>query len=159
MPVTSEQFREALSRWATGVTIVTSRAGDRIHGMTVSAFSEVSLDPPLVLVCAEKSSHTHPVIAAGGVFAVNILAHDQQALSDRFASKKDEFRRFEGVEYEAGETGSPLLAGALAALDCRVVAAHEAGDHVIYVASVEEARVSDHPPLVHYGRAYRGLSD
>ncbi len=104
-------LKRVLSRRASGVAIVTARAGDRIHGMTVSAFTEVSLDPPLVLVCADKSSNTHPLIAEGRVFAVNLLARDQEALSNRFASKVDEDRRFEGLAFDRGETGAPLLAG------------------------------------------------
>jgi flavin reductase (DIM6/NTAB) family NADH-FMN oxidoreductase RutF len=157
MSVAAEQFKQALSAWATGVTIVTARAGDRIHGMTVSAFSAVSLEPPLVLVCADKSSNTHLLIAEGGVFAVNVLARDQFALSDRFASKKDEDRRFEGIETEAAATGAPLLRGTVASLDCRVVAAHDAGDHVIYVGEVEAASVSDRAPLLHFRRTYGGF--
>ena len=97
MPVTADEFKRALGRWATGVTIVTARDGERIHGMTVSAFNEVSLDPPLVLVCADRSSNTLPVIRAGGVFAVNVLARDQEALSNRFASKKDARPVHEGL--------------------------------------------------------------
>jgi hypothetical protein len=92
--------------------------------MTVSAFTEVSLEPPLVLVCADRSSTTRPLIDASGVFAVNILARDQEALSNRFASKKEESRRFEGLEYDLGPTGAPLLRGVVANLDCRVVATH-----------------------------------
>lgn len=157
MPVPQSEFRDALSLWATGVTIVTARAGDRVHGMTVSAFTEVSLDPPLVLVCADKSSNTHLLIAEGRVFAVNILAREQQALSDLFASKKDEHRRFDDLDYAGGATGAPLIAGALAALDCRVVAEHDAGDHVIYVGEVQEVRRSDREPLVHYARGYHAL--
>ena len=158
MPVDAEDYKRTLACWATGVTIVTARAGDRIHGMTVSAFTEVSLDPPLVLVCADKSSNTHPVIAEGGVFAVNVLARDQEQLSNRFASKKDEHRRFDSLEIEAGATGAPLLPGTVAALDCRVVAAHDAGDHVIYVGRVEEARSSDREPLLYVRGAYGGVA-
>jgi flavin reductase (DIM6/NTAB) family NADH-FMN oxidoreductase RutF len=158
MPVSTDALKQVFSRWATGVTVVTARAGDRIHGMTVSAFSEVSLDPPLVLVCADKTSNTHPLIAEGGVFAVNILASDQAELSNRFASEKDEHRRFVGLDTESGRTGAPLLAGALAALDCTVVAAHDAGDHVIYVGRVEEVRSSDGEPLLYYDRGYRRLA-
>ncbi len=157
MPVSAEAYKEALAHWASGVAIVTSRSGDRIHGMTVSAFSAVSLDPPLVLVCADKTSHTNTVMAEGGVFAVNVLARGQDALSNRFASKRDEFRRFEGLAYETGRTGSPLLPGALAVLDCRVEAAHDAGDHVIYVGRVEELRTAEREPLVHYRGVYRTL--
>ena len=81
MAISPDDFKAALGRWATGVTILTTRAGDRVHGMTVSAFTEVSLDPPLVVVCAEKSSNTLPLIEEGRVFAVNVLARDQEALS------------------------------------------------------------------------------
>jgi flavin reductase (DIM6/NTAB) family NADH-FMN oxidoreductase RutF len=156
-----ELFKQACRRWTTGVTIVTARAGEKIHGMTVSAFTEVSLAPPLVLVCADLASNTHPLIAAGGVFAVNVLARGQEALSNRFASKQDEWRRFEGLAFETASTGAPILPGTAVALDCRVVAAHAAGDHVIYVGEVEWARVDEsREPLLYasgaYGRFERG---
>ncbi len=122
--------------------------------MTVSAFTEVSLDPPLVLVCADKGSNTHPLIAEGKVFAVNILARDQDALSNRFASKKDEDKRFEGLDYDTGATGAPLIADTVASLDCRVVDAHDAGDHVIYIGEVQDLRVSDSEPLLYLRGAY-----
>jgi flavin reductase (DIM6/NTAB) family NADH-FMN oxidoreductase RutF len=157
MAVTGDEFRAALAHWASGVAIVTAAAGDRIHGMTVSAFSSVSLDPPLVLVCADKTSNTLGVIEAGGVFAANILAAGQQGLSNLFASKRDEERRFEGLAWRRGVTGAPILPGALAVLDCRVVAAHDAGDHVIYVGRVEGAEVKDGEPLLYYGGGYRGM--
>lgn len=158
MPVSADEFRAALARWASGVAIVTAAAGDRIHGMTVSAFASVSLEPPLVLVCADKTSHTLEVLEAGRVFAVNVLAAGQQTLSSRFASKKDEHRRFEGVAWRRGATGAPLVEGALASLDCRVVAAHDAGDHVIYVGQVEAAEVRRGEPLVYHAGAYRELA-
>jgi flavin reductase (DIM6/NTAB) family NADH-FMN oxidoreductase RutF len=91
------------------------------------------------------------------VFAANILSSGQQALSNRFASKKDEHRRFEGLAWRRGATGAPILPGVLAALDCRVVAAHDAGDHVIYVGQVERAEVFPGEPLVYHGGAYCGL--
>ncbi len=159
MPVSPDDFKKALSCWATGVTIVTARAGDRVHGMTVSAFTEVSLDPPLVLVCADKTSNTHPLIAEGGVFAVNVLSRDQAELSNRFASKKDEHLRFVDLEYETGKTGAPLLAGTAATLDCTLVATHDAGDHVIYVGRVEWARNTEREPLLYWGSAYRTPAD
>ncbi len=158
MAVTADEFRAGLSRWASGVTIVTARAGEDIHGMTVSAFASVSLDPPLVLVCADKGTHTLPVIERGGCFAANVLTAAQSDLSNRFASSKDEFRRFEGLDCDAGPTGSPLIPGCLANLDCRVVAAHEAGDHVIFVGRVEEIRLGEGEPLLYFGSAYRELA-
>jgi len=137
---------------------VTSRAGDRIHGMTVSDFSGVSLSPALVMVCADETSVTHGMIAEGKCFAVNILARGQEALSNRFASKKDEHRRFEGLETTAGMTGAPLLPGAVANIDCTLVATHEAGDHAIYVGQVEELVVRDLEPLIYYHGRYAQLA-
>jgi flavin reductase (DIM6/NTAB) family NADH-FMN oxidoreductase RutF len=154
MPISGDEFKQALARWPSGVTIVTARSGERVHGMTVRAFTEVSLDPPLVLVCADKKSNTLPLIQAGGVFAVNVLASDQHELSNRFASKKDEWQRFDGLETDVGITGAPLLRGVVVNLDCRVVAAHESGDHVIYVGQIEEMRHFDREPLLYFRGAY-----
>jgi flavin reductase (DIM6/NTAB) family NADH-FMN oxidoreductase RutF len=157
MTITSEDFKRALSRRASGVAIVTARAGERIHGMTVSAFTEVSLDPPLVLVCADKKSNTLPVIREGGVFALNVLARDQDALSNRFAVKKDEDRRFDGLEVDTGRTGAPLLRGVAVNIDCRVFAEHDAGDHVLFIGRVEEVRSFDREPLLHFRGGYGGF--
>ena len=137
-----------------GVTVVTACDGDRVHGMTVSAFSEVSLEPPLVLVCADRASNTRPFIDAGGVFAVNVLAQGQESISNRFASKKDEWRRFESLDYERGPTGAPVLAGVVGSLECRVVAAHEHGDHIVYVGEVEHVQHFERPPLLYHAGAY-----
>jgi flavin reductase (DIM6/NTAB) family NADH-FMN oxidoreductase RutF len=158
MPISSDDFKQALGRWATGVTVVTARDGDKIHGMTVSAFTEVSLDPPLVLVCADKGTNTLPFIDAGKAFGVNVLARDQGAISNKFASKKDEWKRFEGLEIESGPTGAPLIKSAVTSLDCRVVAAHEAGDHWIYVGQIELAVLRGGDPLVYCDGAYQALS-
>jgi flavin reductase (DIM6/NTAB) family NADH-FMN oxidoreductase RutF len=146
-----------MREWASGVTVVTSRFGDVIHGMTVSAFASVSLDPPLVLVCADKTSDTHGVIARGGVFAAHVLAEGQEALSNRFASEKDEDRRFQGIDWRTGATGAPILPGAAAVLDCRVAAAHDAGDHVIYVGRVEDVEIGGGEPLLYHRGVYRKL--
>lgn len=158
MSVPPGVFKEGLGRWATGVTIVTARSGDKVHGMTVSAFNEVSLDPPLVLVCAERNSNTLPLIREGGAFAVNILSRAQEALSNRFASKRDEWRRFEGLDWDTGPTGAPLLRGVVASLDCRLVAAPEHGDHTVCIGQVEEVRHSDREPLLHFRGRYGSLA-
>lgn len=159
MPVDRQLFKSALRRWASGVAIVTTRAGERVAGMTVSSFSAVSLDPPLVLFCADRRALTGPVIAEAGVFAVNVLAADQFELSSRFALSGNEPLRFEGLAYRSGPTGSPWLPGILAVLDCRVVAVHAAGDHVIYVGEVEAAEFdADREPLTYYDAAYRRLA-
>ena len=158
MAVSAEDFKACLALWGSGVTIVTSRAGEQIHGMTVSAFTSVSLDPPLVLVCCDKGSNTLQVIDEGQCFAANVLAHDQQDLSNLFASKQKEWQRFDGLEVETGTTGAPLIPGALAQIDCSVEAQHDAGDHVIYVGRVEEVRTREAEPLMFYRHRYRSLA-
>ena len=159
MSFSRSDLKNAFARRATGVTIVTARAGDRIHGMTVSAFAEVSLEPPLVLICIDRAAKTHSLIEEGGAFAVNILARGQEPLAERFARKGEEDRRFSELECEIGATGAPLLAGSLAQLDCRLASAHESGDHTIYTGEVVEVRLFDGDPLVYYDRDYRGLAD
>ena len=155
----SSAMQTVLGHFATGIILVTAIDDGEPVGMACNSFTSVSLDPPLVLVCAEKTSNTHPVIADGGVFAVNLLRRGQEELSDRFASKKDEERRFVDLDYRVGETGSPLIAGTLASLDCRVRAAHDAGDHVIYVGEVVDAQLDGGEPLLHYARAYHRLAE
>lgn len=158
MPIDQDAFKQALRGWASGVTVVTSRAGDKIHGMTVSAFSSVSADPPLVLVCANSASTTHSVIEEGGIFAVNILAEHQQEVSNVFASSKHEDTRLERVKWREGETGAPLIDEALASLECKVRSAHREGSHTIYIGQVEAAHLSDAAPLVYYRGGYRSIN-
>jgi flavin reductase (DIM6/NTAB) family NADH-FMN oxidoreductase RutF len=157
MPLDPEAFRQGMRRWTSGVTVVTAREGDVRHGMTVSAFSSVSAEPPLVLVCANRQSTTHGMIERGGAFAVNVLASDQRDLSARFASPATERTRFEGVAFEDGVFGAPLLVGALASFECNVVSSHVEGSHTIYIGRVEAVRVRDTDPLVYFQGSYRGL--
>lgn len=156
MAIDADEFRAAMGAWASGVTIITARAGDKIHGMTVSDFSGASLDPPLAVVCASKTSHTTGVIQEGENFGVNVLRLEQDALSNKFASKKDEWSRFEGLETFEEKTGAPLLKDALVNLDCRLIAVHDAGDHLLCVGQIEFATVREGDPLLYvkggYGR-------
>ncbi len=154
MAIDADEFKAAMGSWPSGVTIVTSRVGEQIHGMTVSDFSGVSLDPPLALVCASKTSVTTGVIEQGKCFGVNVLRAGQEGLSNKFASKKDEFKRFEGVETYQGSTGAPLLREALINLDCRVVALHDAGDHILCVGEIEHAQINEGEPLVFFRGGY-----
>ena len=110
-----------------------------------------------MLVCADKNSNTLPVIRAGGVFALNVLARDQHEISNRFAVKRDEDKRFEGLELDVGRTGAPLLRGVAVNIDCRVFAEHDAGDHVLFIGRVEEVRSFDREPLLHFRGAYGGF--
>lgn len=149
-------FRATLARFASGITIVTAR--DRVGGdvgMTVSAFSSLSLDPPLVLVCIDNGASVAPVLEHCDAFAVNILAEDQEALSRRFAER--ELDRFDGVSVSRGALGLALLDGALANLECRVTARHPAGDHTILVGEVKEASLREGHPLLYYRGGYRRL--
>ena len=154
MAIDADEFRAAMGSWTSGVTIVTSRAGEQVHGMTVSDFSGVSLDPPLALVCGAKSSVTTGLIEEGRCFGVNVLRFGQDGLSNKFASKKDEFKRFEGVETFEAQTGAPLIRDALVNLDCRVVAVHDAGDHVLCVGEIEAAQVNEGAPLLFFRGGY-----
>lgn len=162
-PVNDSLFRATLSRFASGVTVITSAHGDDIAGTTVSAFSSLSLDPPLVLVCLDETSATRGLIEKSRVFAVNILSHDQQHLSDRFAKRRNEGdpHQFEGVGYDRAPSHSPLLHGCHAFADCCVVAVHEGGDHRIYVGRVETLGVEDGPsePLVNHAGRYRPIGE
>lgn len=157
MPIDQEAFKNALRGWASGVTVVTSRSGSRVHGMTVSAFSSVSADPPLVLICANRDSQTHAVIEEGGVFAVNILAEHQQEVSNLFASSKHEDSRLDRVRWVDGNTGAPLIDEALASLECKVASAHHEGSHTIYIGQVEAVHTRDATPLLYYQGGYRSL--
>ena len=157
--VDPDLFKQGLRRWASGVTVVTARAGEERHGMTVSAFSSVSADPPMVLVCANRESRTHAIIAAGGRFNVNILAQDQRRLSDHFASSRGEGSRFDGVAWRDGDSGVPVLEGVAASLECLVVHSHTHGSHTVYIGQVEAARVSDVPPLLYFDGGYRALAE
>jgi flavin reductase (DIM6/NTAB) family NADH-FMN oxidoreductase RutF len=158
--VTNRQlFKEVMSRFATGVTVVTTYAGDSIHGMTATAFSGVSLDPPLVLVCIDHNQTTHHLVECSGVFAVNLLRFEQKELAERFAGMvRDVTDRFAGVEIRTAVTGSPILTDSLAWMDCRVWAAYAGGDHTIFVGEIVAGAVFDaSEPLLYYQRNWSAL--
>lgn len=161
-PVDAERYREVMGRFVTGVTVVTSmvqtQAGAHPWGTTVNAFTSVSLDPPLVLVCIGRERSIHDVIAGAGRFAVNILAEESQGLSDCFAGAPSEMPRsaFCDAVYRTGRTGVPILEAAVAHLECAVERVLDAGDHTIYLARVIDLGVSEvHPlPLLYYRGRY-----
>ena len=154
MPVDKNQFRTALSRFASGVTVVTTLDGEgRPLGITVSAFSSLSLEPPLVLVCIDRDAYVHDAFQASGVFVVNILGADQEELSRLFASREPD--KFQRVGYSPGLDGAPVLADTLATLECRLRHAYEGGDHTIFVGEVEHTNVrADAQPLLYYRGGY-----
>jgi flavin reductase (DIM6/NTAB) family NADH-FMN oxidoreductase RutF len=149
-------FRQALAQFAAGVTVVTTRnAAGSPRGLTVTAFSSVSLDPPLVLVSIDNRSEAHDGFAAGA-FAVSVLAEGQEEVSRRCAVPGG--AKFEGCEYVVGASGLLLVPGALAHLECRVEASVPGGDHTVYLGLVESAYVREGRPLVYHGRGYRRLA-
>lgn len=159
---TSKDFRAAVGSFATGVTVITTYGEQHGYGMTANAFSSVSLDPPLVLVCVISPSEGCDHIERNGCFAVNILAADQEPLSRYFASRerprgRDAFRE---VSHRRGTTGSPILDGALGYLDCQLHTQHPAGDHQIFIGEVLELGfASEGQPLLFYGGGYKLVAD
>jgi flavin reductase (DIM6/NTAB) family NADH-FMN oxidoreductase RutF len=157
MPIDEALFKLAMSHFASGVTVVTTEHEDTPYGMTVASFASLSLHPPLVLICVEKTVKTHDAIAAAEKFGVSILAHEQTEISGRFASKKIE-DRFAGVVWSRGELGMPLIDGAICGLECRVHSQLPGGDHTIFVGEVVTARTSESKPLVYFRSGYRELA-
>jgi flavin reductase (DIM6/NTAB) family NADH-FMN oxidoreductase RutF len=157
MPVDDSSFRLALSQFATGVTVVLTRdAAGAPAGLTVNAFTSVSLDPHLVLICVDSRSDAHDPLAQSGIFGISVLSETQEDISRRFAWRGAE--KFEGLVLEHGETGALLVPGAVAHLECRVVAAHRGGDHTIYVGDVRVIRVAPGRPLLYHRGSYRRLA-
>jgi flavin reductase (DIM6/NTAB) family NADH-FMN oxidoreductase RutF len=158
MSINKNEFRAALGRFASGVTVVTLRDADgRLHGITVSAFCSVSLEPPLVLVCIEKKAGSHHAFSDGKAFVVNLLAAGQQHISDRFASRIAD--KFEGVAYRSGIENLPVLDDALANLECILKYSYDAGDHTIFVGEIENAHISDGEPLIYFHGSYRKIKE
>ena len=161
--ISPETFREVLGHFATGVTVVTTRLGDELHGATVNAFASVSLDPPLVLVSINKDASSHDLIAGSGVFAVNILHAVQSDLAAVLARKgteeADAAHRLAGIPHRIGTTGAPVLLDSLAFADCRVVDTISAGDHTIFVGHVADggSSVFGTSPLIYHRGRYYGL--
>ena len=159
MTVNSETLRMAMRNWSTGVTIVTTAMGDERAGMTVSSFTSVSLEPPTVLVCLSKDTYTHDLVQRSGVYAISMLGVGQDGLSNRFAGlDPDVVDRFEGLQITVAETGSPLIPGAIAWLDCIVKSTHDTYTHTIFIGEVVYAWSDvDRAPLVYHNRGYHAL--
>lgn len=155
MAVSPDAFRNALRRFASGVTIVTVAAADELHGMTASSFASVSLTPPLVLVCLDKTSRTLTLVAETGSFAVNLLRADQQEASRAFA--RPGVKPFASIPHRRGLNGAPVLDDAIAVLECTTYRVFEAGDHEVVLGEVTAATVATGDPLVYYDGAYRSL--
>jgi flavin reductase (DIM6/NTAB) family NADH-FMN oxidoreductase RutF len=156
MSLDPDDFRALLGRFASGVTVVTTvDAQGHDYGMTVSAFSSVSLDPPLVLTCIAKDASVYDAFSQAPVFVINFLAEGQEALSRRFSGPI--WDRFAGLGYHRGENGAAILHDVLAWMEVTVIARHDAGDHVIIVGRVDRGAVDEHRPLLYYRGGYARL--
>jgi flavin reductase (DIM6/NTAB) family NADH-FMN oxidoreductase RutF len=154
--VDADSFRSLLGRFATGVTIVTCRDADGFdQGMTMSAFSSLSLSPPLVLLCIDRVATMRPALMVATHFAVNILAAEQEALSRRFAGK--DLKRFDGVGFSRAPTGVAILDDVLAHFECRRLTQHDGGDHTIVIGEVLDGAANDGRPLLYYRGGYAHL--
>jgi flavin reductase (DIM6/NTAB) family NADH-FMN oxidoreductase RutF len=151
----ARQFRTALGRFASGVTVVTAQYEEQTHGMTANAFVSVSLDPPLVLVSLDNRSYMHRVLPCVSRYGISVLAEDQERLSNHFAG-----RTVEGLHIRfATRNGIPLLEGAVAYFVVQVLDAHPAGDHTLYIGRVEHFESRDDKPLLFFAGRYQQLRE
>lgn len=154
-------FRDVIGRFTSGVTVITTAVDGRDFGTTASAVSSLSMDPPMLLMCLNRTSETRAAVAEAGWFGVNILAQDQADIAGKFARKGAD--KFEGVETVRGPRGMPLIAGALAQLECRIAETATGGTHTVFMGEVHEASAADGEPLTYFrgkfGRFEESLQD
>jgi len=159
--IDTEQLRAAMRGWSVGVTVVTTALDGTRHGMTVNSFTSISLDPPLITISLQGSSRTCEMILKSHVFGLTILSAKQAHLSDLFAGRNPEIEdRFAGLKIQTLVTGSPLIVGGLAWLDCRVTQTVDAGMNTLIIAEVVGAQTGeDAPPLLYHSRKYWTLKE
>ena len=158
MGIGPDRYREVMGHFATGISVVTVLEGRRPHGITVNAFSSVSLDPALVMVALDRRRYITPIVRDAGRYAVNVLGADQQALSDCFAHApvSPGCEAFCGAAWRPGPTGLPMIDGSIATLECTIVETFSAGDHDLFIGRVDslEQYDADVAPLLYYRRRY-----
>jgi flavin reductase (DIM6/NTAB) family NADH-FMN oxidoreductase RutF len=160
MEENKEDLRQVMRNWASGVTVVTAKNDGQCHGMTVSAFTSISLQPPLVLVSLEKTSRTHEMIQASQHFGITILSDDQKDISDRFAGRMPALddNRFLGLAVETLSSGVPFIVGGLAYLDCHIVHTYDSGLHTLFIGEVDaQCTALALKPLLYHDQDYRSL--
>lgn len=151
--IDAAHYRNVLGHFPTGVTVITAMNDARAVGMAIGSFSSVSLDPPLVLFCPQKSSSSWPLIEASGAFCANILTAEQEDVCRVMASKSDD--KFAGIGYRAGVSGSPVLSDVLGFIDCTIERVHDEGDHLVVIGRVLELDAANEGlPLVFYRGGY-----
>ncbi len=146
-----------MGHFATGVTVITTRDKAGLpFGLTANAFTSLSLDPPLVLICVDKTAQCYSCFEDSKAFAVNILSEEQEDLSRRFATKG--IQKFTGIQWRTSESGIPLIDGTIASIECRIVQSYEGGDHTIYVGEIVRASISGDRPLIFFKGKYQRLA-
>jgi flavin reductase (DIM6/NTAB) family NADH-FMN oxidoreductase RutF len=156
MAPSAERFRDVVGHFLSGVTVITVAHGGRRYGTTASAFTSLSLEPPMVVVCLNRASETGAAARAARGFAVNVLGEDQSALALRFGRKGDD--KFGDLPLRAGRGPHPLLAGALATLECRIVDELVGGTHRVFSAAVEDAQARPGSPLAYFRGRFERLA-
>ncbi len=157
MTLDSKEQRRILGKFATGVTVASTKVGDETWGMTANAVTSLSLDPPLVILCIQKEGQSRAKFEEGGCFVLNILSADQQEISDRFAFKGP--KDFSDLETTTAETGAPILKGTLGWVDCKLKEILPGGDHDIFIGEIVAAGAPDEgSPLLYYSGKYTQLS-
>ncbi|HEY1727123.1 MAG TPA: flavin reductase family protein [Candidatus Baltobacteraceae bacterium] len=151
----SNNFRDAMRRFPTGVTIVTTLTDGVPYGFTANAFTSVSADPPMVLVCVNREASAHPMISRSSIFCVNILGIGQEEIAKLFADHARRTDRFEGVARRRAATGAPVIDGCLAFVDCRLAEEHSAGTHTLFLGEVLDCGATDGRPLGYLNAGYR----
>ena len=163
MAFSTTDFRYTMARFATGVTVVTTLNGPKMHAITVNAFTSVSLDPPLLLICIDRRTESHKFIVQSGVFTINILSANQENLSDRFAGREPAHRDFfEDIPLRIGTNGCAIFTQSLAFVECHLTNTYDGGDHSIFIGTIEnlglhaERNADGQPtdPLLYYKSAY-----
>ena len=155
-------FRKAMGRFATGVTIVTVDLEGEVHGMTANAFASVSLDPPLLLVCVDRNARTHAHLHARKRFGINVLGESQREISEFYARAAPDHQqagKVAGARFDRTPMGTPTLHGALAYFECKLQSAYEAGDHTIFIAQVEDLVVRQGDPLLFFRGQYHEIGE
>lgn len=160
MAVGSESFKKALQLWASGVAVVTSHSEKYgMRGMTVTAFSSVSAEPPQILVCVNQSADTGENIDQNQRFAVNILNANQQDVSNNFSGGSSQEERFVNAAWHIGNTGVPILDGSIMSMECKVIEKVRAGTHWVIIGEVQEVSCRSGEPLLYFRSKYRELAD
>ena len=158
MPIDPSELRTVMGCFATGVTVITTRdQSGTPYGLTANAVTSLSLTPPLLLICVDRKAETYPHFFDSKIFALNILGEDQEAVSRRFATTGGD--KFVGLEFRLGRLGTPILAGTLGHVECRIIDTLEGGDHVIHIGEVEHAEAREGRPLLFFAGKYRHLTE